>query len=152
MRNNHYESAVIINAALEDAQIDAVVAKLKDTIVQNGGAITNLDVWGRKRLAYPISKSKVGYYVIFRFEGPATSVTQIERVYRLDESVLRFLTIKLSKQALEYFADQAQRAAAEALAAQPLPVETEPEGETDADIAEEGEGAAEIEDKAEAGA
>lgn len=112
MRNSNYESAVIINASLEDQQIEAIVTKLRDTIVQNGCTITNEDVWGRKRLAYPIKKSKVGYYVIFRFEGPVQAIAQIERVYRLDESILRFLTIKLSKFALEYFSEQAQKAAA----------------------------------------
>ncbi|MCE1189794.1 MAG: 30S ribosomal protein S6 [Ignavibacteria bacterium] len=116
MRNNHYESAVIINASLEDQQIDAIVAKLKDAIVQNGCTLVNVDLWGRKRLAYTIKKCKVGYYVIFRFEGPVAAIAQIERIYRLDESILRFLTIKLSKLALESIFDQEQKAAAAKLA------------------------------------
>lgn len=111
MRNSNYESAVIINASLEDQQIESIVTKLRDTIVQNGCIITTEEVWGRKRLAYPIKKCKVGYYIIFRFEGPVQAISQIERVYRLDESILRFLTIKLSKFALEYFSEQAQKAA-----------------------------------------
>lgn len=112
MRNGNYESAVIINASLEDQQIEAIVTKLKETIVQNGCTITNEEVWGRKRLAYPIKKSKVGYYIVFRFEGPVQAIAQLERVYRLDESILRFLTIKLSKFAMAYFSEQAQKAAA----------------------------------------
>jgi small subunit ribosomal protein S6 len=122
MRKHNYESAVIINAAIEDEQIEAIVNKLKDAITVNGGEITSVDVWGRKRLAYQIKKSKIGYYVIFQFEAPVTAIAQIERVYRLEESILRFLTIQLSKFALEYFADQKQKAAAAQLSETPVVV------------------------------
>ncbi len=106
MRKHQYESAVIINAALEDEQIEQIIAKLKDTIEQNGGVIVDLDKWGRKRLAYQIRKSKIGYYVIFRFESPVEAIAKIERTYRLEESILRFLTIKLDKNAIEYLNEQ----------------------------------------------
>ena len=125
MRKHNYESAVIINAALEDEQIDAILNKLKDAITVNGGEISSVDVWGRKRLAYQIKKSKIGYYVIFQFEAPVTAIAQIERVYRLEESILRFLTIQLSKFALEYFADQKQKAAAAQLSETPVVVPVE---------------------------
>lgn len=116
MRKNHYESAVIINAALEDEQIEQIVTKLQDAIVNNGGENLVADKWGRKRLAYQINKSKIGYYVIFQFEAPATAIALIERIYRLDESILRFLTIKLSKFALEHFSDQKEKEALDKIA------------------------------------
>jgi small subunit ribosomal protein S6 len=106
MRKNMYESAVIINAALDDAQIEAIITKIQDTIQLNGGTISLLDRWGRKRLAYMINKSKIGFYVIFRFEAPSEAISKLERVYRLEESIIRFLTIKLDKFAVEYFKDQ----------------------------------------------
>jgi small subunit ribosomal protein S6 len=106
MRKNMYESAVIINAALDDAQIEAIITKIQDTIQLNGGTISLLDKWGRKRLAYMINKSKIGFYVIFRFEAPSEAISKLERVYRLEESIIRFLTIKLDKFAVEYFKDQ----------------------------------------------
>jgi small subunit ribosomal protein S6 len=106
MRKNMYESAVIINAALDDAQIEASITKIQDTIQLNGGTISLLDKWGRKRLAYMINKSKIGFYVIFRFEAPSEAISKLERVYRLEESIIRFLTIKLDKFAVEYFKDQ----------------------------------------------
>jgi small subunit ribosomal protein S6 len=106
MRKNMYESAVIINAALDDAQIEAIITKIQDTIQLNGGTISVLDKWGRKRLAYMINKSKIGFYVIFRFEAPSEAISKLERVYRLEESIIRFLTIKLDKFAVEYFKDQ----------------------------------------------
>lgn len=102
MKTNVYESAVIINAALDDEQIEAVISRIKDTIVNNGGEIREIENWGRKRLAYMVKKSKIGYYAIFRFNAPSSIVAKLERSYSLDEYILRFLTIQLDNDALEY--------------------------------------------------
>ena len=101
MKNNIYESAVLINAALDDEQIEAIIARVKETIVSNGGEISEVENWGRKRLAYMVKKSKIGYYVIFRFDAPSNIVSKLERFYTLDEYILRFLTIRLDKDAIE---------------------------------------------------
>jgi len=101
MRTGVYESAVLINAALDDQQIDSILNRIKDLITNNGGEIRELDNWGRKRLAYPVDKSKIGYYAIFRFEAPSDIVAKLERTYTLDEQILRFVTLKLSNDALE---------------------------------------------------
>jgi small subunit ribosomal protein S6 len=102
MKHNVYESAVIINAALDDEQIQALVSRIKDTIVNNGGEIRDIEDWGRKRLAYVVNKSKVGYYVIYRFNAPPSLITKLERFYVLDEQFLRYLTIKLDNDAVEF--------------------------------------------------
>ena len=101
MKNNVYESAVLINAALDDEQIEAIIARIKEAIVNNGGEISEVENWGRKRLAYMVKKSKIGYYVIFRFNAPSTIISKLERFYTLDEYILRFLTIRLDKDAIE---------------------------------------------------
>lgn len=101
MKNNIYESAVLINAALDDEQIEAIIARIKEAIVSNGGEISEVENWGRKRLAYMVKKSKIGYYVILRFNAPSTIVSKLERFYTLDEYILRFLTIRLDKDAIE---------------------------------------------------
>jgi small subunit ribosomal protein S6 len=101
MKNNVYESAVLINAALDDEQIDGIIANIKETISNNAGEIREIENWGRKRLAYMVKKSKIGYYVIFRFDAPSTIISKLERFYSLDEYVLRFLIIRLDKDALE---------------------------------------------------
>ncbi len=101
MKTNIYESAVIINAALEDEQIDSVISRIKETIVNNGGEIREIENWGRKRLAYMVKKSKIGYYIFFRFNAPSSIVSKLERTYVLDEHTLRFLTIKLDNDAIE---------------------------------------------------
>lgn len=102
MSTNTYESAVIINAALEDDQVELVISRIKENILNNGGNIREMENWGRKRLAYVIKKSRIGYYVIFRFDAPPNIVSKLERVYSLDEHILRFLTIKLSADAIEH--------------------------------------------------
>lgn len=102
MNSNTYESAVIINAALEDDQIEAVISRIKETLTNNGGNIREIENWGRKRLAYMIKKSKIGYYVIFRFDAPSNIVAKLERIYSLDEHIVRFLTIQLDKDAVEH--------------------------------------------------
>lgn len=96
-----YESAVLINAALDDETIKNLIARIKDTISTNGGEMIEVEDWGRKRLAYQVKKSKIGYYSIFRFSSSPDLVPKIERFYQLDENILRYLTITLSKDALE---------------------------------------------------
>jgi len=100
LRRNNYESGVIVNATLDDAQIDAIVAKIKELIAANGGELKHTDLWGRKRLAYMIQKHKVGYYAFFRFEAPSEFIQKLERMYKLEENILRFITLKLDKYAL----------------------------------------------------
>ena len=102
MKTNVYESAVMINAALDDEQIQALISRIKETITNNGGEIREIEDWGRKRLAYVVKKSKVGYYVIFRFSAPSSLIAKLERFYILDEQFLRYLTIKLDSDAVEY--------------------------------------------------
>ena len=103
MKTNAYESAVMINAALDDDQIDVEVSRLTDNIVNFGGEIIDVEKVGRKRLAYVVNKSKIGYYAIFRFNAPSIIVAKLERSYSLNDNILRFLTIRLDKDALEYF-------------------------------------------------
>ena len=101
MNKHVYESAVLINAALDDETIKSLIEKIKETIKNNGGDLLEIEDWGRKRLAYQVKKSKIGYYAIFRFNSPPDIVPKLERNYQLDENILRYLTVALSKDALE---------------------------------------------------
>jgi small subunit ribosomal protein S6 len=103
LKNNAYESTVMINAALDDDQIEAEVSRLQENIINFGGEIIEVEKVGRKRLAYIVNKSKIGYYAIFRFTALSNIVAKLERSYSLNDNVLRFLTILLDKDALEYF-------------------------------------------------
>jgi small subunit ribosomal protein S6 len=126
MNTNVYESAVMINAALDDELIDSIISKIKDTIVNNGGEIREIENWGRKRLAYMVGKSKIGYYAIFRFNAPSKLIAKLERFFSLDEQVLRYLTVKLDVDAVEYLEKNKIVPVDEAVAVVPVPAESEP--------------------------
>jgi small subunit ribosomal protein S6 len=95
-----YESTVIINASLDDAQVEGVITRISETIMKNSGTVAALNKWGRKRLAYAINKKTNGYYVNIEFTGPSQLIAPLERSYQLDEMILRYLTIVLDSKAL----------------------------------------------------
>jgi len=134
MTNNVYESAVLINAALDDEQIQSQVSRIKDTITSNKGVIKEVEDWGRKRLAYPINKNKIGYYVFYRYEAPNTTIAKLERMFNLDEQILRYLTIKLDKNALEYIEQKKTEAA---IKVEEEKIEKEKEEKTDSTTEEQ---------------
>ena len=111
--NKIYETTFIVNAALDDAQIESVIEKVKDLIVKNGGEVRSLEKWGRKRLAYTIDKKNNGFYAYLEFKAPGDLIAKMERHYHLDDQIIRHLTIQLDKKALK-----ARELAASALKAQ----------------------------------
>ena len=111
-----YETTFIVNASLEDAQIDTVTNHVLETITRNGGEVAATNKWGRKRLAYTIQKKNNGFYVNIEFTAPGGVIGQLERAYVLEENILRFLTVQISERALQ--------ARARALANQPEQTET----------------------------
>lgn len=96
-----YESIIIINAALEDAQIETEIEKIKDFITKNNGEIRALEKWGRRRLAYAIKKKNNGFYCLYEFKAPGDIIAKLERQYLLNENIIRFLTVELNKKALK---------------------------------------------------
>lgn len=109
-----YETTFIVNATLEDTQVDVIIEKVKELIAKNGGQILAAEKWGRKRLTYTIRKKNNGFYMFFEFKAPGDAIAKLERHYQLDEQILRYLTVKLDKKALK--AKVAKLAAAAALA------------------------------------
>jgi small subunit ribosomal protein S6 len=95
-----YETTFIINASLEDPQIETVITQATEIITRNGGELSATNRWGRKRLAYTIKKKNNGYYVHLEYVAPGPVIPQLERMLLLDENILRFLTIQLDKKAL----------------------------------------------------
>lgn len=91
---NKYELALVVSAKIEDDARTAVVDKAKAIIEKAGGTITNVDEWGKKRLAYEIQKMKEGYYYFIAFDGSSESPAQVEANVRIMESVLRYLCVR----------------------------------------------------------
>lgn len=96
-----YETTFIVNASLDDTQINAVIEKVKEFILKHSGEIRELVLWGRKRFHYTIQKKNNGFYVIIEFLAPGDLIAKLERHYFLDENIIRYLTIVLDKKALK---------------------------------------------------
>ena len=91
---NKYELALVVNAKIEDDERVATVEKVKEIITKFGGTISNVDEWGKKRLAYEIQKMREGYYYFIHFEADATAPAEIEARLRIMDNVLRFLCVR----------------------------------------------------------
>ncbi|MCH5240989.1 MAG: 30S ribosomal protein S6 [Muribaculaceae bacterium] len=99
---NCYETVFILTPVLSDDQMKEAVEKFKGVLVQNGAEIVNEELWGLKKLAYPIQKKSTGFYCLLEFKGEPTIVKKLEIAFRRDERVIRFLTFRLDKYAQEY--------------------------------------------------
>jgi len=91
---NKYESIYIINPAVEEQGIKELVEKFNTLIESEGGKVSETQEWGLRRLAYPIQKKEQGYYVLVNFEANPESIVELERVYKITDSVLKFITIR----------------------------------------------------------
>lgn len=89
-----YELAVVVSAKLEDYARAEVIEKVKALVTRFGGNITDVDEWGKKRLAYEIQKMKEGFYYFIQFEADATAPAEIERHVRIMENVIRYLCVR----------------------------------------------------------
>jgi len=134
-----YETTVVIDPQYKSIEIEDVIKKISNFITNHGGEIVKVDEWGKRRLAYEIDKRQYGYYVHVRFTGPGQLIGLLEREYRLSEAILRYLTIKVDKRALQAEAAQQAQEAAEAEASAPAPVEEKAELPEGAAVAEGGE-------------
>ena len=91
---NKYELDVVVSAKLEDEERAAVIEKVKNYITRFNGTVTNVDEWGKKRLAYEIQKMREAYYYFIQFEGDSECPNEVERHVRIMESVIRYLCVK----------------------------------------------------------
>ena len=95
---NKYELALVVSAKIEDDARTATVEKAKEYITRLGGTITNVDEWGKKRLAYEIQKMREGFYYFIQFDANADVPAQLEENVRIMDNVLRFLCVRKDEQ------------------------------------------------------
>ncbi len=99
---NQYETVFILTPVLSDVQMKEAVEKFKGILTKNGAEIINEELWGLKKLAYPIEKKSTGFYVLVEFKAEPTVIKTLEVNYRRDERVIRYITIKNEKYAAQY--------------------------------------------------
>ncbi|MDO4162505.1 MAG: 30S ribosomal protein S6 [Pseudomonadota bacterium] len=91
----NYESVLIARQDLGASQINTLVSDLSEVIKKEGGEVVKVDNWGLKNLAYRIKKNRKGYYVLLNIVAPAKAVAEYERLVRLNEDVIRYMTVKV---------------------------------------------------------
>ena len=91
---NKYELALVLSAKLEEEEGAAALEKAKSYITRFGGTITNVDEWGKKRLAYEIQKMKEGFYYFIQFESDSNCPNEVESHVRIMEPVIRYLCVR----------------------------------------------------------
>jgi small subunit ribosomal protein S6 len=108
----HYETTYILRPNLGEDQFTEIIDRTNDIVADFNGAVITVDRWGSRKLAYEISKETQGYYVYMNFASEGGAVAEIERIFRIDDRVLRYLTVKLSDKDVDPAALQEEAAKA----------------------------------------
>ena len=93
--DRQYEFVYVLAPTVANAEVEALQRELEDQIGKLGGAVENTDLWGRRKLAYPIGNFTEGIYVVQLIHGPGAMVTELERRMRVHDDVLRYLTVRV---------------------------------------------------------
>jgi len=99
---NQYETVFILTPVLSEAQMKEAVQKFKDLLKDHNAELVHEEHWGLKKLAYPIQKKSTGFYHLLEYKAEGEIIEPMEVEMKRDERMLRFLTVKLDKHAIEY--------------------------------------------------
>lgn len=97
MLTHEYETVVILRPDLDDADTRDNIERLEAIIAENDCTMLIKDEWGKRKLAYPIANHLKGHYVLFNFLASATVLTEVERRIRINDKIIRFMTVKLDE-------------------------------------------------------
>ena len=110
MTHSHqYELMVIINPEVDERQVPATLDKFLAVITNDGGSIENVDVWGRRRLAYEIQKKTEGIYAVVNFTSTSAAAQELDRQLKLNEQIMRTKVLR-AEEAIAMIASEAKRA------------------------------------------
>ena len=99
---SNYETVFILTPVLSDTQMKEAVQKFKKLILDNSGELVHEEDWGLRKLTYPIQKKSTGFYYLFEFKCEGSFIQKFEIEFKRDERIIRFLTMKMDKYAVEY--------------------------------------------------
>ncbi len=97
MRVPYYETVVVVDPTGEEGIADKHLSKVKELVEKKDGKVLKVEQWGRRKLAYSIKHRREGIYFMVEFEAPGDTVRILEQYYRLQESILRYLTVGIDK-------------------------------------------------------
>jgi len=109
-----YELIFIADPGLSEADVDALTAQVQGFVEKDGGRVTKLEKWGKKRLAYVVKRQREGYYVLLVVEGGSALIKEVERRIRVTDGILRFLSVRVDEELRKADGRKARRAAEEA--------------------------------------
>jgi small subunit ribosomal protein S6 len=95
--NRPYELGFIIPSSVPESDTQAVIGMVQELIESRGGAVTKVNFWGRRRLAYPINEIREGYYVFLNMDYPPQQLVELERSLHLNDRVIRHLVVRLDE-------------------------------------------------------
>jgi small subunit ribosomal protein S6 len=110
---NQYETVFIMTPVLSDDQMKEAVDKFRKYLKSKNAEIVHDDNWGLRKLAYPIQNKSTGFYHLFEYKLEGKELQDFELLYKRDERILRFLTVKLDKHAIAYNEKKRKKAAEE---------------------------------------
>jgi small subunit ribosomal protein S6 len=92
-QETRYESTFLINGNLQDDAAEDIIRKVEDVLTRNGATLIETERWGRRKLAYDIENMTSAFYISAHFTAPGAAIAKLERVYQLDENIVRWLTL-----------------------------------------------------------
>ena len=101
---NQYETVFIVTPVLSESQMKEAVSKFKGYLTEHGAELVHTENWGLRKLTYPIQKKSTGFYNLIEFKADGKLIEKLEVEFRRDERIIRFLTFKMDKFAVEYSA------------------------------------------------
>jgi small subunit ribosomal protein S6 len=116
----------IVHPSVPDEELSAVTEKLTSVITQNKGQVIHLDNWGKRRCAHKIKKSVKGNYFLLYFSGDPSVLTEVDRILRYDEKVLRYQTVIADKKTIEKVLNKQKEREAQQVEAQVTETESTP--------------------------
>jgi len=93
-----YECMYILHPELQEEEINQVVERLQNLITEQGGVVDNVELMGKKRLAYEVKKVREGYYVLVNYHGNPEVTAELERILKITEPVIRYLIVRLNEE------------------------------------------------------
>ncbi len=92
-----YDSIFIVRPTLSDEDASKVIDKMKGVLEKSGATLVKVENWGKKKLAYEVKRERKGTFAYFHFQGEGNAVAELERSYRLEDSVIKFLTVRMEQ-------------------------------------------------------